>query len=267
MLLSLERPIVFLDLQSTGLDPRNARIVEIAVLKLMPGGERHERRERVNPGVPIPPGATAVHGIADADVVDRPTFRAYARALFEHIRECDIAGFGIDRFDLPLLRAEFTRAGMDVNFEDVAVIDAMTIFHRKEPRDLGAAYRRFAGGELPEDDSGADAALAILEGQLGAYDDLPRDIEGLDAFLHPSDPDAVDPDGRFTWGPDGDALLGFGRHRGERLSQVAEENPGYLEWVAGNPEFPGSARRVAADALQGEFPVRPAPPTGAPGPG
>lgn len=257
MLLALERPLVFLDLESTGLDPRNARIVALLVIKLEPDGQRHERRELVNPGVLIPPGATAVHGIGDADVAGQPPFRAYARALYEHIRDCDLAGFGIERFDLPLLRAEFARAGLDVAFDDVAVIDAMVLFHRQEPRDLRAAHRRFAGGELPEGGSGAAAALAILEGQLRAYAEVPRDVPGLDEFLHPANPDAVDSEARFVWGPDGEALINFGRHRGERLTQVAEETPDYLQWVASNAEFPAAARLIAGNAARGEFPERP----------
>ncbi len=258
MRLKLNRPIVFIDVQSTGLDPRTARIVRLSTLKVEPGGERSGRRELINPECSIPPGATAVHGITDDDVAGRPTFRSFAGALVAYLDECDLAGFGIDRFGLPLLRAEFARAGREVSFENVTVIDAMTLFHRREPRDFAAAYRRFVGGEPPEDLDGAEASYRVLEGELDQYPELAGDIEGLDGFLHPRDPDAVDPDSRLVWGPDGEVLLNFGRHRGERLSRVAEETPDYLAWVAGNGEFSDAVRNAAGSALRGDTLTRPA---------
>ena len=256
MRLKLNRPIVFIDVQSTGLDPKTARIVRLSTLKVEPGGERSNRRELIDPGSPIPPGATAVHGITDEDVAGRPSFRSFAGAIGDYLDGCDLAGFGIERFGLPLLRAEFSRAGRDVSFESVTVIDAMTLFHRREPRDFAAAYRRFVGGEPPDDLDGAEAFYRVLEGELEQYPELADDVEGLDRFLHPRDPDAVDPDSRLVWGPDGHMLINFGRHRGERLSSVAEETPDYLAWIAGNGEFNDAVRSAAGSALRGEAPVR-----------
>ena len=143
--LELERPLAFVDAASTGLDTRTARIVRLTVLKIDTDGNEQARTVLVNPRVPIPPGATEVHGIADEDVTDAPVFAAYAKGLAEHLEGCDLAGFGVERFDAPLLVEEFKRCGVEFSLEGRAVVDAMAIFHRLEPRDLAAAYRKFAG--------------------------------------------------------------------------------------------------------------------------
>lgn len=257
--LELERPLAFIDLESTGLDPRTARIVRITVLKMEPDGSERFRSELVNPGQSIPPGATAIHGIDDDDVAEAPPFRAFARALAEYLGDCDFAGFGIERFDLPLLEAEFLRAGLAVSFSDRAVVDAMAIFHKLEPRDFDAAYRRFVGAEPPE---GRDpekrirAKAAVLGGQISMNSDLPSQPGLLARWIHPSRDDGIDPDGRFVWSDDGEPVVNFGRNRGRTLEQVALEEPDYLEWIAGNPEFSTESRRIAAGALEGRMPVR-----------
>ena len=158
--LELSRPLAFLDIQSTGLDPDSARIVKLSVLRIDPDGTEHVKSVTVNPWTPIPPGATQVHGISDLDVMDKPVFRAYARALADHLEGCDLAGFGIERFGLPLLLAEFERNDVDFVVEGRAVIDAMTVFHRLEPRNLRSAYTHFVGGKLPDTD---DEAQEIWE--------------------------------------------------------------------------------------------------------
>ena len=253
MRLKLKRPIVFVDVQSTGLDPKIARIVQLSTLKIDPDGTRSNRRELIDPGSPIPPGATAVHGITDDDIEGRPPFRSFAGALENYLRGCDLAGFGIERFALPLLRAEFARADIDTAFEDVLVIDAMVLFHKREPRDFAAAYRRFVGGAVPDDLDGAEGSFRVLEGQLDQYQELSDDVEGLAGFIHPHDPDAIDPDSRLVWAQDGNALINFGRHRGETLSRVAEEAPDYLEWIASNDDFSEPVRSAVSSALRGEI--------------
>ena len=258
-MLELIRPIAFVDLESTGVDPRSARIVRLSVLKLEPDGTERFRSELINPGQPIPPGATAVHGITDDDVADAPSFRSFARGLIEYLEGCDLAGFGIERFDLPLLEAELRRAGVPASFADRAVVDAMAIFHKLEPRDFRAAYARFAGGELPEGrdpEEQVRAAFDILTGQLSKHAELPRDPEGLAGWVHPSRADALDPDARFVWSGEGEPLVNFGRNRGRRLERIAEEQPDYLEWIAGNPEFNPVARHIAAEAVRGRLPSR-----------
>jgi len=255
----LRRPIAFVDLESTGVDPRTARIVRLSVLKLEPGGAERFRSELINPGQPIPPGATAVHGITDDDVADAPSFASFARGVVEYLEGCDLAGFGIERFDLPLLEAELRRAGVPASFAERAVIDAMVIFHKLEPRDFRAAYTRFVGGELPEGrdpEERVRAAFDILGGQISKHAELPGDPEGLAGWIHPARADALDPDARFVWSEEGEPLVNFGRNRGRGLEQIAEEQPDYLEWIAGNAEFNPVARHIAAEAVRGRLPSR-----------
>lgn len=257
MNLELSRPLAFIDVQSTGLDPATARIVALAVVKVMPDGERHSRSVKVNPGVPIPPGATAVHGITDDDVADLPAFKAYAGALANHLADCDIAGFGVERFGAPLLEAELERAGVDFSLRDRVVIDAMAIFHRQEPRDFAAAHEVFVGGPVPDREIGdeiAIAALEILEGQMEAYEEIPHDVAGIHRFLNPLPENALDEEGMFVWSSEGDAVFNFGRYRGEGLLKVAEEAPDYLAWMAGRQDFSDEVKQIAAGAIRGEFP-------------
>ena len=262
MRLNLKRPIVFLDVQSTGLDPKIARIVQLSTLKIDPDGTRAKRRELIDPESPIPPGATAVHGITDDHIEGRPPFRSFALALAGYLHGCDLAGFGVERFAIPLLRAEFARAGIEATLEDAAVIDAMSLFHKREPRDFTAAYRRFVGGIPPDDIDGAEASFRVLEGQLDQYQDLSDDVEGLAGFIHPHNPDAIDSDSRLVWALDGTALINFGRHRGKRLSRVAEEAPDYLKWIASNDDFSDPVRNAVGSALRGETLIRDPNPSG-----
>lgn len=262
MRLNLKRPIVFLDVQSTGLDPKIARIVQLSTLKIDPDGTRAKRRELIDPESPIPPGATAVHGITDDHIEGRPPFRSFALALAGYLHGCDLAGFGVERFAIPLLRAEFARAGIEATLEDAAVLDAMSLFHKREPRDFTAAYRRFVGGIPPNDINGAEASFRVLEGQLEQYQDLSNDVEGLAGFIHPHNPDAIDSDSRLVWALDGTALINFGRHHGKRLSRVAEEAPDYLKWIASNDDFSDPVRNAVGSALRGETLIRDRNPSG-----
>ena len=257
--LELERPLAFIDAASTGLDTRSARIVRLTVLKIDTDGNEQARTVLVNPRMLIPPGATEVHGISDDDVADAPVFAAYAKGLAEHLEGCDLAGFGVERFDAPLLVEEFRRCGVEFSLEGRAVVDAMAIFHRLEPRDLRAAYRKYTGGELPsppEDETAARAAAEVLSGELAASRDLPRSPRRLAAWAKGVDGRAIDADGRFVWSANDDALINFGKHRGRRLSEVATGEPDYLEWMAGNSRFDAETRDIARNALEGELPVR-----------
>jgi DNA polymerase-3 subunit epsilon len=183
--LKLSRPLVFFDLETTGPDPYADRVVEISVLKVAPDGSREGRTRRINPGRPIPPEATAVHGIRDEDVRDSPQFRQIARSLLEFLEDADLAGYNVRRFDAPILDREFRDCGMDLGLSRRRVIDAMTIFHRKEPRDLSAAVRLFLGRPHEGAHSAeADVAAAaeVLDAQLERYPDLPRTVEALDTW-------------------------------------------------------------------------------------
>lgn len=256
--LSLSRPLVFFDLETTGVDPLSDRIVEISVLRLAPGGHREERTRRVNPERPIPPEATAVHGIRDEDVARAPTFRQIARSLMDFLADADLAGFNVHRFDVPLLDREFRDCGLDLGLDRRVVIDAMTIFHRKEPRDLSAAVRFYLGREhaCAHDARGdVEATAAVLEAQLERYPELPHTVEELGGWCAPPPrPDAVDPAGKLVW-REGRAVFSFGRYQGRALEEVARESPEYLQWIA-RADFPAEIKEVVARALDGEFPTR-----------
>ena len=256
--LNLRRPLAFVDLETTGTCPASDRVVEIAIFKVFPDGTEDFRCNRVNPGVPIPPEATAIHGITNADVANEPPFASYARSLNEFMADCDIAGFNVAGFDLRMLEGEFGRAGVDFSREGRAVIDAMRIFHLKEPRDLAAAVRFYCGRDHTEAHSSEDdarAAADVLQAQLERYGDLPRDVEGLHEVCTPVDPSWIDPDGKFRWSGS-DAVIAFGPQKGRTLQDVAAAEPGFLEWML-KKDFSPETMQIVRDALSGRFPQPP----------
>jgi len=250
-------PLVVFDLETTGPDRLTDRIVEIAALKVSPDGSVAVYETRVNPGVKIPREATAVHGITDADVADAPTFAEVAPRLAAFLEGCDLAGYSLRGFDVPLLARELERVKCPFTFDGRRVVDAQVIYFRKEPRDLSAAVRTFVGREH----AGAHSALAdsiaaaeVLAGQLTRYDDLPRDIEALAAFTAPVEGRWVDADKRFVW-RDGAAVFNFGAKRGQPLEAVAAKSPEYLDWML-DADFPEEAKRIVREAREGRFPAR-----------
>jgi DNA polymerase-3 subunit epsilon len=253
--LSLTRPLAFFDLETTGTDPTTDRIVEIAVLRLQPDGGREARSRRLNPERPIPAEATAVHGIRDEDVRDAPTFRQIARGLLDFLEGADLAGFNVGRFDVPLLDREFRDCGLDLSLDRRRVIDAMTIFHRKEPRHLSAAVRFYLGREHAGAHAAAadvEAAAEVLAAQLARYDDLPCTIEQLDGWCNPVPENAVDRQGKFVL-REGEVTFAFGRNRGKPLREVAASDPDYLSWLL-TCDFAPDVRSLLEGALRGEFP-------------
>jgi DNA polymerase-3 subunit epsilon len=242
--LALGRPLAVLDLETTGLDVKQDRIVEISVLTLRPGQPPAQHTERINPGIPIPPSTTAIHGITDADVADCPTFAERADFLLKLLDGCDLCGFNIKRFDLPLLYAEFARVGRRLPMEDRAVVDPQEIFHAYEPRDLSAAVRFYCGREhVGSHKAAADvlAAAEVLDAMLERYRDLPRDVPGLHA--HFKTPGAAD-SGGFLAHIGGELRFVRGRHRGRPLEEVARTSPDYLEWMLREVVFPDTMALV-----------------------
>jgi len=247
--LKLRRPLAVLDLETTGVDVKTDRIVEIGILAVRPGRPAEQHTRRVNPGVPIPPGATAVHGITDDDVAGAPAFGAVADDLLTRLDGCDLCGFNVKRFDLPLLYNEFRRAGRSFPLDGRAVIDPQEIFHAYEPRDLTAAVRFYLGREHADARGAAAdvrATAAVLDAMLGRYADLKRDVDGLHAQFR--DPDAVDSAGFFTRVA-GEIRFAKGKHRGQPLDFVARNSPDYLQWMLGQ-DFFEDAKAVARDALR-----------------
>jgi DNA polymerase-3 subunit epsilon len=253
--LRLERPVAFIDIESTGLSVSSDRIVELSVLKVQPDGTEEQKTKRFNPQIPISAEATSVHGITDEDVADEPYFRQFARALAETLEGCDIAGFGVRRFDLPLLEAELKRADVEFSREGRRVLDAMVIYHKLDRRNLAAAYSRYCGKVMERPHSAADdarAAADVLDAQIGEYPELSQDVAELHAFCNPDEDRWIDSEGKFQW-VDGLATVSFGQHSGKSLSFLAENEADYLQWIVG-ADFPADVKEIAAGALRGELP-------------
>jgi DNA polymerase-3 subunit epsilon len=246
--LPLDRPLAVLDLETTGTDPQKDRIVEISVLKVLPDGRWEHRTRRLNPGMPIPAVATAIHGITDADVAGEPRFEQVAEGLLTFLDGCDLCGFNLKKFDLRVLYAEFTRAGRTLPLEGRAVIDAMEIFHRYEPRDLGAAVRFYLGREHDGAHSAAADVLAtadVLDAMMARYADLPRNVARL--HQHFVDPDRVDSSGFFVR-VEGHFRFAMGKYRGQPLEVIAATKPDYLEWML-TQSFFEDTKKIVRDAL------------------
>ena len=222
------RPVCALDVETTGVDPRTDRVVEVGVVRVEPDGRLTTLAQLVDPGRTIPPAATAIHGLADGDVAGRPPFAAIAPGLLAFLDGADLVGFHL-AFDLLVLAAEFGRAGLALDLAGRAVLDALTVFRRKEPRDLAAAVRFYLGRDHRDGHraaADARAALDVLDAQLARYPDLPARPEDLHRRLV-----EVDVASRLRLGADGRPALAFGRHRGRPLADVAAIDPGYLDWV------------------------------------
>ncbi len=251
--LPLDRPLVFFDLETTGLNLVSDRIVEMALIRVTPRGDVLERVRRFNPGIPIPAEATAVHGITDEDVKDEAPFGRRARALADLLDDADLAGFNIRRFDLPMLLAEFQRAGVAFDTRGRRLIDMQMIFHREERRDLSAAARFYLGREHPEAHSALGdirTSAAVLSAQLERYGHLPRDLDGLHAYCDEYAPFET-PLERWFETTDEGLMFRRGKHRGRSLEQIARSDPGYLEWMLGVDDMDPELSEVLDRALRG----------------
>ena len=247
MKLNLKRPIVFFDLETTGVDASKDRIVEISMIKVMPDGTEDTRTRRINPGMPIPAEATAVHGITDADVADAPKFAQVAKSLEEFIRGCDFGGFNSNRFDLPLLVEEFMRAGLSVDLKRRKFIDVQNIFHKKEQRTLVAAYKFYCDKDLDEAHSAEADTLAtyeVLLAQLERYPDLDNDVDMLAEYS--SRGETVDYAGRIVYNDKGEEVFGFGKYRGRSVCEVFRTEPSYYSWMM-NGDFPLYTKKVITE--------------------
>ena len=245
MKLNLKRPMIFFDLETTGTDIASDRIVEISVVKVMPDGEQIIRTRRINPEMPIPAEATAVHHITDEDVKDCPTLRQVAKSLREFMVGCDFCGFNSNRFDLPLLAEEFLRAGVEVDFFDKAkYVDVQNIFHKKEERTLVAAYRFYCGKELEaahSADADTMATYEVLMAQLEKYD-IPTDVDGLAEFTS-GNLRFADFAGRVAYDAEGKEIFNFGKYKGQLAETVLKNDPGYFGWIT-QADFPLTTKQA-----------------------
>jgi len=258
--LELDRPLVAFDLETTGTDVDKDRIVQIGLIRVEPDGTRRTWNQLVNPERPIPPEATAVHGIRDEHVRDQPTFAQLRAEVEQWLDGADLAGFNSIRFDLPLLQAELRRAGSTLSFDGTRHLDAMAIFHQMERRDLTAAYRFYCDKTLEgAHDALADvtATLEVLDAQVGRYPDLPRDLDALHRFCNPDEGRFVDRTRKFTWNDQGEAVFTFGKYNGRSLQETVAERDGrgYLEWMLGK-DFSEEVKGILREALAGVFPRR-----------
>ncbi len=244
MEISIKNPLVFIDLETTGIDVVNDRIVEISALKIMPTGKQEIKTRRVNPTIPIPAEATAVHGISNDDVKDEPTFKEIAKSLAQFLEGCDLAGFNSNKFDFPLLAEEFLRADVDFDFRKRKFIDVQTIFHKMEKRTLEAAYKFYCNKDLVGAHSAeADtiATFEVLKAQLDRYPDLQNDIDFLAEFsTHKQN---VDFAGRIVYDENGVEVFNFGKHKGKPVEDVFTIEPSYYSWMM-NGDFPLYTKKV-----------------------
>ena len=232
MKLNLKNPIVFFDLETTGVNISTDRIVEISYLKVYPNGNEMSRTMRINPEMPIPEEASKVHGIYDFDVKDCPTFKQVAKEIAADFEGADIAGFNSNRFDVPLLAEEFLRAGVDLDMTRRKLVDVQVIFHKMEQRTLVAAMKFYCGKEL-EDAHSAEAdtraTYEVLKAQLDRYPELLNDIDALSEFS--SHTNNVDFAGRIIYNEQGIEVFNFGKYEGMPVREVLQRDPSYYSWM------------------------------------
>lgn len=235
--LRLSRPLAFIDLETTGTDIGKDRIVEIAIIKIMPEGANISKVKRINPGIPIPKEATEIHGIRNEDIKEAPLFKEVANELRQFINNCDIAGYNSNRFDIPLLVEEFLRAGQNFDTDGIRFIDVQRIFHLMEKRTLEAAYMFYCDKELNEAHSAeadAKATYEVLEAQVNRYKSLKNDIDALAKFT--AEDDYVDFARRMIR-KKGVEIFNFGKYKGKPVREVLKEEPQYYDWMM-KADFP-----------------------------
>jgi len=244
MELKLNKPIVFFDLETTGINIANDRIVEISILKVYPNGNKESKTWLVNPEIEIPKEASDIHGITNERVVTEPTFKELAKEISNLIEGCDLAGFNSSRFDIPLLAEEMLRAGIDFDMKNRVSVDVQVIYHKKEQRTLSAAYEYYCGKSLENAHSAeadTNATYEILKAQLGKYDDLENDMRYLHEYS--SHKRRADFAGFIMYDDDDDEVFTFGKHKGKKVVDILENDQGYYSWIQ-NADFPLYTKKV-----------------------
>ncbi len=260
MQLNLKRPIAFFDIESTGTNVVKDRIVEICIFKLKPDGTSETRLRKINPGIPIPAEVSAIHGITDADVADEPHFKQVAKSLNDFLKDCDLAGYNSNKFDIPILIEEFLRADIDFSLKNRNLVDVQNIFHKMEPRTLRAAYKFYCGKELVDAHTAEADTLAtyeILVSQIKRYEDteyidydgkaskpVKNDMEALYKFSYNHrNADLV---GHIVYNAKGKESFNFGKFKGKTLEEVFQKQPQYYDWIM-NADFPLSTKNIVKE--------------------
>jgi DNA polymerase-3 subunit epsilon len=244
MKLQLKKPLIFFDIETTGLNIMTDRIVEIAYLKVYPNGNEESKKMRINPLIHIHSESTDIHHISDDDVKDCPTFKEVAQSIANDFKGCDIAGYNSNHFDVPFLVEEFLRVGIDVDFENSRFIDVQVIFHKMEKRTLEAAYRFYCNKELIDAHSAnadTQATYEVLMSQLDHYPELQNDVEYLSKFTTYNR--NVDYAGRIVLDDNGVEVFNFGKHKGKSVAEVFRVEPAYYSWMM-NGDFPLFTKKV-----------------------
>jgi DNA polymerase-3 subunit epsilon len=245
--LKLKRPIVFIDLETTGINVSSDRIVEISALKIHPDGKEQWLNTRINPEMPIPEKATEIHGISDKDVAEAPVFKEIAKNLAAFLEGCDLAGYNAIKFDIPVLAEEFLRVNLDFNFRKRRYVDPQVIFYKKEQRTLAAAYQFYCKKNLEHAHSAqadTSATYEVLKAQLDRYTDLENDVEKLSEFSAFNE--NVDFAGRIIMNEKGIEVFNFGKHKGRPVEEVFKEEPAYYSWMM-NGDFPLYTKKVLTE--------------------
>jgi DNA polymerase-3 subunit epsilon len=247
MKLNLKNPLVFFDLETTGVNVTKDRIVEIALIKIYPNGKEEEKLWRINPEIPIPKEASEIHKIYDKDIKDAPVFKEVAKTIAQFIEGCDLAGFNSNRFDIPLLAEEFLRTNVDIDMRNRKFVDVQTIFHKMEQRTLSAAYKFYCKESLENAHSAmADtkATYEILKAQLDRYEELENNIDYLNKIssYHKN----ADFAGQIIFNKNDEEIINFGKYKGQTVENVLQKDQGYYNWIM-NADFPLYTKKVLTE--------------------
>lgn len=257
---NLTRPIAFFDLETTGVNVASDRIVEISILKISPDGTKEVKTKRINPTIPIPKQASEIHGIYDKDIAEEPTFKGIAKSLAEFLKDCDLAGYNSNKFDIPILVEEFLRAEIDFDIKGRRFVDVQNIFHQMEQRTLKAAYKFYCGKQIENAHSAQadiEATYEVFLAQLARYDGVEfedrkgnrsipvvNDIKALHDFTNMNK--NADLAGRIIFNDQGVEVFNFGKHAGKSVEQVLRDEPSYYAWMQ-NGDFPLHTKKVLTE--------------------
>ena len=248
MKLNLIRPIAFIDLETTGINISADKIVEIAIVKIFTDGTKQVKRKLINPQMPIPAGATAVHGITDDMVKDAPTFKQVANEVKQFLEGCDLGGYNSNRFDIPLLIEEFLRAGLEFSIDGKKFVDVQKVFHLMEQRTLSAAYKFYCSKQLDgahSAEADATATWEVLEAQVERYPQIGNTVDSIVKFI--GEDDIVDFARRMVK-ENGVEVFNFGKHKGKPVTQVLKEEPQYYDWMM-KGDFPMNTKQKLTEIL------------------
>lgn len=248
-MLQLNRPIAFIDLETTGISLSTDRIIEIAIIKVLPDNSRQVKRKLINPQMPIPKSSTDIHGITDDMVKDAPTFKQAGNEIKQYLEHCDLGGYNSNRFDIPILMEEFLRAGMEVDLSDRRMIDVQHIFYTMEPRTLTAAYKFYCQKELINAHSAeadVEATIDVFLSQVDRYKNLGNSVDSILGTI--GEDKIVDYARRFCFDDKGIEVFNFGKFKGRAVTEVLKSEPQYYDWMM-KGDFPLHTKQKLTELL------------------